>query len=221
MIGSALAKATTWCAADRGMTSSSSGGERTRRTLAGETTNSTVAPAKTFSTAGEKPTSSTAARAGMRADGGKRFSTVSLLGFDWDGAAWDGSHKGKPLDLTGYAKTFEDNFGSLSTITDGATGAGPWYAPARPDTSLAQFLSPLQTPGDVLHRPAWSARDHHAEGGYIVVLGSHPDGEQGGPRICTALWLLRGADGLRKGCFLAGVLALHPQSLRGSGAGTR
>jgi beta-glucanase (GH16 family) len=66
--------------------------------------------------------------------------------FDWAGAAWDGSHKGRPLDLTGYTKTFEDNFDSLSTITDGATGSGPWYAPARPDTSLAQFLSPLQSP---------------------------------------------------------------------------
>jgi hypothetical protein len=66
--------------------------------------------------------------------------------FDWATAEWDGSHKGKPLDLTDYKKTFEDDFDSLSTITDGATGAGPWYAPARPDTSLAHFLSPSQTP---------------------------------------------------------------------------
>jgi beta-glucanase (GH16 family) len=68
------------------------------------------------------------------------------IGFDWAGAAWDGSHKGQPLNLTGYTKTFEDNFDSLSTITDGVTGSGPWYAPARPDTSVAHFLSPLQTP---------------------------------------------------------------------------
>lgn len=68
------------------------------------------------------------------------------LAFDWANAEWDGSHKGKPLDLTGYTKTFADNFNSLSTITDGATGSGPWYAPARPDTSLAHFLSPSQTP---------------------------------------------------------------------------
>jgi beta-glucanase (GH16 family) len=66
--------------------------------------------------------------------------------FDWASAEWDGSHKGQPLDLTGYKKTFHDNFDSLASITDGATGAGPWYAPARPDTSLAHFLSPLQTP---------------------------------------------------------------------------
>jgi beta-glucanase (GH16 family) len=68
------------------------------------------------------------------------------VAFDWANAEWDGSHKGRPVDLTGYTKSFEDNFSSLSTITDGATGSGPWYAPARPDTSLAHFLSPLQTP---------------------------------------------------------------------------
>jgi hypothetical protein len=66
--------------------------------------------------------------------------------FDWTSAEWDGSHKGEPLDLAGYTKTFEDNFNSLSTITDGVNGSGPWYAPARPDTSLAHFLSPSQTP---------------------------------------------------------------------------
>jgi hypothetical protein len=68
------------------------------------------------------------------------------LAFDWTSAEWDGSHKGQPLELAGYTKTFEDTFNSLSTITDGATGSGPWYAPARPDTSLAHFLSPSQTP---------------------------------------------------------------------------
>jgi len=68
------------------------------------------------------------------------------VAFDWTSAEWDGSHKGQSLDLTGYTKTFEDNFNSLSTITDGATGSGPWYAPARPDTSLAHFLSPSQSP---------------------------------------------------------------------------
>ena len=68
------------------------------------------------------------------------------VAFDWTSAEWDGSHKGQSLDLTDYTKTFEDNFNSLSTITDGATGSGPWYAPARPDTSLAHFLSPSQSP---------------------------------------------------------------------------
>jgi beta-glucanase (GH16 family) len=68
------------------------------------------------------------------------------VAFDWTSAEWDGSHKGQPLDRTGYTKTFEDNFNSLSTITDGTSGSGPWYAPARPDTSLAHFLSPSETP---------------------------------------------------------------------------
>ena len=68
------------------------------------------------------------------------------VAFDWADAEWNGLHKGQPLDLAGYTKTFEDNFNSLSTITDGATGSGPWYAPARPDTSLAHFLSPSQAP---------------------------------------------------------------------------
>jgi beta-glucanase (GH16 family) len=77
---------------------------------------------------------------------GENVHNCEPLAFDWASAEWDGSHKGQPLDLTGYTKTFEDNFDSLSTITDGVTGAGPWYAPARPDTSLAHFLSPSQTP---------------------------------------------------------------------------
>ncbi len=66
--------------------------------------------------------------------------------FDWATAAWDESNQGQQLNLTGYTKTFNDDFNSVSTITDGASGAGPWYAPARPDTSLAHFLSPLATP---------------------------------------------------------------------------
>jgi beta-glucanase (GH16 family) len=76
---------------------------------------------------------------------GENVLSCEAIGFDWARAAWDGSHKGKPLDLTDYTKTFEDNFDALSTITDG-TGSGPWYAPARPDTSVAHFLSPSQTP---------------------------------------------------------------------------
>ncbi|HJR65142.1 MAG TPA: glycoside hydrolase family 16 protein, partial [Gemmatimonadaceae bacterium] len=72
--------------------------------------------------------------------------TYEVPAFDWASAAWNDSHKGEPLDLAGYTKTFEDNFDSLSTITDGATGVGPWYAPARPDTSLAHFLSPSEKP---------------------------------------------------------------------------
>ena len=90
-----------------------------------------------------------------RLDGGAGTDTCRLgedvlncepTAFDWARAEWDGSHKGRALDLMGYTKTFEDNFNSISTITDGASGSGPWYAPARPDTSLAHFLTPSQTP---------------------------------------------------------------------------
>jgi beta-glucanase (GH16 family) len=86
---------------------------------------------------------------GTGRDACKRAETVlncEPAGFDWAVADWSGSHKGQPLDLTGYTKTFEDNFDSVSTITDGVTGTGPWYAPARPDTSLAHFRSPSQAP---------------------------------------------------------------------------
>jgi len=67
-------------------------------------------------------------------------------GFDWSSSVWDERHQRKPLDLTGYKLTFEDDFDDLSTVTDGVVGAGPWYAPARPDTTSAHFNSPLQTP---------------------------------------------------------------------------
>ena len=121
------------------------GEEGTRPSLAGEMTASKVATARCHQR-----------REGTDfVDGGDGTDTCKLgedvlecepVVFDWATAEWDGSHKGQPLDLTGYKKTFDDNFDSLSTITDGATGSGPWYAPARPDTSLAHFVSPTQTP---------------------------------------------------------------------------
>ena len=77
--GLARAEATTWCAADRGLTSSSSGEERTRRPLVGETTASKAATAKTFSMAEKGPTSSMAAPARTHAGWGKTFSTASRL----------------------------------------------------------------------------------------------------------------------------------------------
>jgi hypothetical protein len=102
-----------------------------------------------------RPTSLRLATAGRRrllfASRETRFAprlrlTSEVPDFDWASAAWDDSHKGEPLDLKGYTKTFEDDFDLLSTITDGRSDLGPWYAPARPDTSLAHFLSPLETP---------------------------------------------------------------------------
>lgn len=63
---------------------------------------------------------------------------------------WDTSTRGTALSLTGFVQTFSDHFTDIATtITDGSNGAGPWYAPARPDTSSAHFCSPLQTPSDI------------------------------------------------------------------------
>ncbi len=60
---------------------------------------------------------------------------------------WDDTLRGTALDLTGYTRTFHDHFTDIATVTDGLTGAGPWYAPAHLDTSAAKFKRPSQTPG--------------------------------------------------------------------------
>lgn len=65
----------------------------------------------------------------------------------WTLTAWTNAFRGTPLNLTNMVLTFDEPFSDVSTITDGITGAGPWYAPARPDnTSLAKFQSPLTDP---------------------------------------------------------------------------
>ena len=84
------------------------------------------------------PTSSTAARARTRRLG-ESVRNCEPAAFDWESAAWDDSHKGQPLDLKGFRKTFEDNFNSASTITDGVAGSGPWYAPSPPRYVLGAF----------------------------------------------------------------------------------
>jgi hypothetical protein len=61
---------------------------------------------------------------------------------------WDDTLRGNALDLTGFTQTFHDHFTSISTVTDGLTGAGQWYAPAHIDTSNAKFKRPSQTPTD-------------------------------------------------------------------------
>ena len=48
---------------------------------------------------------------------GEDVLNCETVAFDWVSAEWNGSHKGQPLDLTGYTKTFEDNFDSLTSIT--------------------------------------------------------------------------------------------------------
>lgn len=69
----------------------------------------------------------------------------SLGTFDWDAADWDASHRGEALDNTGYTEVFNEDFTDLSAITDGVLGAGPLYAPAYINNTLAQWRSPLDT----------------------------------------------------------------------------
>ncbi len=59
---------------------------------------------------------------------------------------WDDTVRGNALDLAGFTRTFHDHFTSLSTVSDGLTGDGPWYAPAHIDTSGAKFRRPSQSP---------------------------------------------------------------------------
>lgn len=61
---------------------------------------------------------------------------------------WDDTVRGTALDLSGFTRTFHDHFTTLSTITDGLVGEGPWYAPAHIDTSGAKFRSPTENPLD-------------------------------------------------------------------------
>jgi len=64
----------------------------------------------------------------------------------WD---WDLSHRGDALDLTGMTLTFDEDFADDTVVTNAATGAGPFYAPGRPDTSIAKFRLPNATNPDV------------------------------------------------------------------------
>jgi len=41
---------------------------------------------------------------------------------------WDASHRGRPIDLAQYTRTFNDDFKTLSVTRD-TDGEGPWYAP--------------------------------------------------------------------------------------------
>lgn len=59
---------------------------------------------------------------------------------------WDDTTRGTALDLTGYTRTFHDHFTDISTITDGLTGAGPWFAPSHLNTSGARFTRPTESP---------------------------------------------------------------------------
>lgn len=75
--------------------------------------------------------------------------SLAESGLSLSAETWDDSTRGAALDLTGFTQTFSDDFTSLSTLTDQAAGAGPWYCAGLPDTSVAQFrTSTSQTPTD-------------------------------------------------------------------------
>ena len=136
MIGFTGATATTWCVAVRDVTSSSWGEERTGPGLwLGETTASKAATVRLPQRRG----GTDLLDGGDGTDTCKRGEHVlecEPVVFDWATAEWDGSHKGQPLDLTGYKKTFDDNFDSLidhhgrrhrlgALVRAGATGYVP------------------------------------------------------------------------------------------------
>jgi beta-glucanase (GH16 family) len=54
--------------------------------------------------------------------------------------AWDTSHAGTPLDLTGYKPTFHDGFDTMDITA--ADGAGPWYAAVHSPFGSGIFLPP-------------------------------------------------------------------------------
>jgi beta-glucanase (GH16 family) len=70
------------------------------------------------------------------------------LGYRFATDGWDNTVRGTALNLSGYTRTFHDHFTSISTVTDGNTGAGPWYAPAHITTSNAQWVRPGVTVPD-------------------------------------------------------------------------
>jgi hypothetical protein len=55
-----------------------------------------------------------------------RYGVNAPLAWPLDGFAWDESHAGTPLDLTGYHETFRDDFNTMSVTRK--DGIGPWYA---------------------------------------------------------------------------------------------
>ena len=140
-----------------------------------ETTTSKVGAAEIRSTAGEVPTSSTEAAGATHVTKGKTFEIANgLPSSTGPPSAWDDSHKGEPLDLTWALRCVPDRRLQFAVHRHGRTcfGAGPWYAPARPDTSVAHFRLPVGHAGNVPpSRHAGGAHDHHAERGWILDSG--------------------------------------------------
>jgi len=88
-----------------------------------------------------------------------RYGELALIPWPFDGWAWDESHAGTPLDLTGYVETFRDDFTSMATI--GRKDANPatvkWFAAARSsfgDASLGLQPGDYYDPFSIVDDPA-------------------------------------------------------------------
>jgi hypothetical protein len=73
--------------------------------------------------------------------------SIAFPGFTFED--WSFSNRGDALNRTGFVSTFDEDFDFTDAIsnhiTDGAVGAGPFYTPARADTSLAHVRKPTQS----------------------------------------------------------------------------
>mgnify|MGYP001546586143 CR=1 FL=1 len=78
--------------------------------------------------------------------GGEAGSFLSRVG----NQTYNLQSKGKPIDLSGYHLTFDDEFDKMSVTGD--TGAGPWYSPVHTDFGGSKFRGPQGEDGPVLVR---------------------------------------------------------------------
>jgi hypothetical protein len=70
--------------------------------------------------------------------------------------AWDTSHRGARLDLTGYHQTFRDDFNDLSISGSDGTGTR-WFSPARAGyggAAFKEYVPPPSQPVRQISAPA-------------------------------------------------------------------